>query len=174
MSYEKFINPQISFLIMLVKEAMTEYVITLTPEESLREASEKLARKNISGGPVVDENNKIIGILSEADILNVLKVHYRAPETVFLPTPFDLIEIPFRQAITFAEAKLALEDVSKKKVKDVMKKNVIMIKPSESIERAAELMVERKVNRLPVVENDKLVGIITRGDIIRVLGERRE
>ncbi|MDI6855185.1 MAG: CBS domain-containing protein [Candidatus Thermoplasmatota archaeon] len=152
---------------MLVKDVMTKYVITLAPENTIREASEKLASKNISGAPVVDKNNKVMGILSEADILRVLKTRYSAPNIVFLPTPFDLIEIPFRQAITFAEVKLSLEDISRKKVTEVMTKNPIVIGCNDTVEKAAEIMVERKVNRLPVVENDKLIGIITRGDIIR-------
>ncbi|MEW6069376.1 MAG: CBS domain-containing protein [Candidatus Thermoplasmatota archaeon] len=157
---------------MLIKDVMTKDVITLASEENIREASEKLASKNISGAPVIDKNNKVIGILSEADILRVLKIRYTAPNIVFLPTPFDLIEIPFRQAITFAEAKLGLEDISKKKVSEVMTRNPIVISGEETIERAAEIMVERKVNRLPVVENDKLIGIITRGDIIRALASK--
>lgn len=154
---------------MLVKDAMTKYVITLAPEDTIREASEKLVSKNISGAPVIDKSNKVVGILSEADILRVLKTRYSAPNIVFLPTPFDLIEIPFRQAITFAEVKLSLEDISKKKVSEVMTKNPVVISGEETIERAAEIMVERKVNRLPIVENNKLIGIITRGDIIKAL-----
>jgi CBS domain-containing protein len=154
---------------MLVKDVMTKYVITLATDNTLREASEKLVSKNISGVPVIDKNNKVIGILSEADILRFLKVRYTMPNIVFLPTPFDLIEIPFRQAITFAEAELTLKDISNKKVKEVMSKNVVVISSEESIERAAEIMIEKRVNRLPVVENEKLVGIITRGDIIRAL-----
>lgn len=158
---------------MFVKDTMTKYVITLSPEESIRDASEKFAMKNISGAPVVDESGKIVGILSEADILHSLKTYYKQSDVVFLPTPFDLIEIPFRQVITFTEAKVALEDISKKKVREIMKKNVISISPDESVEYAAELMIEKKVNRLPVVENEKLLGIITRGDIIKVFAERK-
>lgn len=158
---------------MLVKDAMTKYVITLSPEETIRDASEKFAMKNISGAPVVDESGKVVGILSEADILHMLGTYYTQNNVVFLPTPFDLIEIPFRQVITFTEAKVALEDISKKKVKEIMKKNVITVTSDAPVEYAAELMIEKKVNRLPVIEKEKLFGIITRGDIIKVLAERK-
>jgi CBS domain-containing protein len=158
---------------MFVKDVMVKDVITLKVEDTIREASKKFAENNISGAPVVNNEKNVVGILSEADILKMLETHYTKGNIVFLPTPFDLIEIPFMEAVREAEvykgAKDMLKDIGNTLVSDVMKKKVITIKPDKSVEDAAGLMTSKKVNRLPVVENSKLVGIITRGDIIKAL-----
>ncbi len=158
---------------MLVKDIMIKDVVTLKPEDNVRNASKKFAENNISGAPVVNNKKNVVGILSEADILKMLEAHYTKGNIVFLPTPFDLIEIPFMEAVREAEVykgtKDMLKDISNVLVSDVMKKRVVTIKPESSIEDAAVLMVSKKVNRLPVVENNELVGIITRGDIIKAL-----
>ncbi len=158
---------------MLVKDVMIKDVITLKPEDNVRDASKKFAENNISGAPVVNNKKNVVGILSEADILKMLEAHYTKGNIVFLPTPFDLIEIPFMEAVREAEVykgtKDMLKDISNVLVSDAMKKKVVTIKPESSIEDAAVLMISKKVNRLPVVENNELVGIITRGDIIKAL-----
>lgn len=163
---------------MLVKDVMVKDVITLKPEDTVREASKKFAENNISGAPVVNNKKNVVGILSEADILKMLEVHYTRGGVVFLPTPFDLIEIPFMEAVREAEvykgAKDMLKDIGSTLVSDAMKKRVITVKPDKSVEDAAGLMVSKKVNRLPVVENNELVGIITRGDIIKALTQKEE
>ncbi len=158
---------------MLVKDVMIRNVITLKPEDNIRGASKKFAESNISGAPVISNEKNVVGILSEADILKMLEARYTKGDVVFLPTPFDLIEIPFMEAVREAEVykgtKDMLKDISNVLVSDAMKKRVVTIKPESSTEDAAGLMVSRKVNRLPVVENNELVGIITRGDIIKAL-----
>ena len=158
---------------MLVKDVMIKDVITLKPEDNVRDASKKFAENNISGAPVVNNEKGVVGIISEADILKMLEAHYTKGNIVFLPTPFDLIEIPFMEAVreagVYKGTKDMLKDVSNVLVSDAMKKKVVTIKPESSIEDAAVLMISKKVNRLPVVENNELVGIITRGDIIKAL-----
>jgi len=79
-----------------------------------------------------------------------------------------------REAEIYKGAKDMLKDIGSAPVSDVMKKRVVTIKSDRSIEDAAGLMVSKKVNRLPVVENNKLVGIITRGDIIKALTQKEE
>jgi len=163
---------------MFVKDVMIKEVVILKPDETVREASKKFAENNISGAPVVNNEKNVVGILSEADILKMLEVRYTRGGVVFLPTPFDLIEIPFMEAVREAEiykgAKDMLKDIGSALVSDIMKKHVVTIKPDSSIEDAAGLMVSKKVNRLPVVENNELVGIITRGDIIKALTQKEE
>ena len=163
---------------MLVKDVMVKDVITLKPEDTVRQASKKFAENNISGAPVVNNEKNVVGILSEADILKMLETHYTKGGVVFLPTPFDLIEIPFMEVVREVEvykgAKDMLKDIGSTLVSDGMKKRVITVKPDKSVEDAAGLMVSKKVNRLPVVENNELVGIITRGDIIKALTQKEE
>ncbi|MBU4256123.1 MAG: CBS domain-containing protein [Thermoplasmatales archaeon] len=158
---------------MRVKDVMIKDVITLKPEDTVRQASKKFAENNISGAPVINNEKNVVGILSEADILKMLEARYTRGDVVFLPTPFDLIEIPFMEAVREAEVykgtKDMVKDIGNALVSDVMKRHAVTIKSDRSIEDAAGLMVSKKVNRLPVVENNELVGIITRGDIIKAL-----
>jgi len=98
---------------MLVKDVMVKEVVTLKPEDTIREASKKFAENNISGAPVVNNEKNVVGILSEADILKMLEVRYTRGGVVFLPTPFDLIEIPFMEAVREAEIYKGAKDMLK-------------------------------------------------------------
>jgi CBS domain-containing protein len=123
---------------MLVRELMKEEVITVDPELPLFEAAKAMG-KNRVGCVVVTEKRKVVGILTERDVL--LKV--------------------------VAEKK----DVSKVKAKDVMSSPVITISPDEELDEAISKFSELRIRRLPVVENQNLVGIITSADIISILPE---
>lgn len=118
---------------MLVKEVMNKNVITTGPETSVRDAI-RIMTDNHIGSVVVVKNNKIVGIMTERDVL-----------------------------LTIAENSRI--DVDKLKVADVMTRWIITVKPNDTIEKAIELMMENKIKKLPVVKNNKLVGIITASDI---------
>lgn len=81
-----------------------------------------------------------------------------------------MIEIPIREFISWEDTKKMLSDVGSMPVSKIMRSGVFTVSPEDSIEDASHLMSRHKINRLPVVEDDKLTGIITRGDIIRGLG----
>lgn len=153
---------------MDVKDVMNSNVVTCSPETPIRKVAQLMKQKNISGLPVVDEG-KVVGIVSEGDILKLLKV----PEHggLWLPSPFEVIEVPIRELLNWEETKDMLDDVGSKPVKDIMEKHVYTTSPRDSIEDAATIITKHKINRLPVVDKDEnLVGIITRGDIIDGLG----
>lgn len=155
---------------MKVKDVMSKKVITCAPSDVISDVTKKLKKHNISGMPVV-ERKKVIGVITESNILGLL----RTPEyskDLWLPSPLELIEVPIRELVEWVKTKKALEKIGNKPVARVMTQHVHTISPEESIEKAAEVMTEHHVNRLPVVEDDKLVGIITRGDIIAGLGGR--
>ncbi|GFO98091.1 putative signal transduction protein with CBSdomains [groundwater metagenome] len=157
---------------MKVKDAMNTDVITCKPDDPVSTLVELFKNNHISGMPVV-ENEKVVGIVSETDLLKLFK----APEIsvdMFLPSPFEIIEIPIRSVIRFEEFKKALEDVRMKPVKDIMKKKIYSISPDSTLEDASNTMVKYKVNRLPVIENGKLVGILVRSDIISGLSKEQE
>jgi len=152
---------------MKVEDLMTKEVITLSPDDSLHEAAKKLRENKISGAPVVD-GERVVGILSEADLLKALEEE--APEfKTLLPSPLDLLELPFRIKLSLDEATKKAEMIAKLRVRDVMSRNAITISPDADISEAARIMRERNINRLPVVDNGKLVGIITRADLLRAL-----
>ena len=128
-----------------------------------------LKQKKISGLPVVDDG-KVVGIVSEGDILKLLEVPEHSG--LWLPSPFEVIEVPIRQLLNWEETKDMLEDFGSKPVKEIMTKGAYAIGPDVSIEDASTVLSKHKINRLPVVAEDgTLVGIVTRGDIIGGLGQ---
>lgn len=149
-----------------VKHYMSKKVIKFSPEASIFDVAKVLAQKNISGAPVV-EKGKIVGIISETDIVKFMQ----------LKIPSAKIEIP---SISFMLASLIkdhfqfkkeLKRISEFKVKNIMSKSVVTISPDETILEAATKMAEHDINRLPVVENGKVIGIISRADLIKALLE---
>ncbi len=153
---------------MLVKDVMTREVVTLSPEDSLRTAVEKLSSRGISGAPVV-ENGKVVGTISERDILEAIDVFF---PKVHLDTGnfFSAIISLLKQGSSFREVKKHLIEAEKVKVRDVMKRCAVTVEENATIMDAVRLMTRHGVNRLPVVSGGKLVGIITRADILKALG----
>ena len=153
---------------MLVKDFMTRKVVTLSPNDTLKKAIDKLTKNKISGAPVV-ENGKIVGLISEKDILEAIDVYI--PKIHFdTDNFFAIILASIKSKDEFETIKKQIIKAGKILVKDVMKKDVVTISPERKIFEAARLMNKFKINRIPVVKNGKLVGIIARADIIRALG----
>ncbi|WP_135605989.1 CBS domain-containing protein [Methanococcoides sp. NM1] len=151
---------------MKVKDIMSSSVIVCSPEDSISSVAQLLKKEDISGVPVVSASN-VMGIVSEGDLLKLLEI----PEHggLWLPSPFEVIEIPIRELISWEDTKKMLSDVGSKPVSEIMEKDIFTVSLESSVEDASRLMTKHKVNRLPVLDDDKLVGIITRGDIIRGL-----
>ncbi|MCX7832190.1 MAG: CBS domain-containing protein [Actinobacteria bacterium] len=143
---------------MKVKDAMTTKLIVVHPDTPVKEIAEIMLKNRIGGVPVVD-NEKLVGIVTEEDlIMKNVKLHF--------PTYIQLLD-----AVIYLESLKKYEEELRRAVgataKDVMSKELITISPEASLEDAATLMVEKGISRLPVVENDKLVGIVTKRDILR-------
>jgi CBS domain-containing protein len=140
---------------MKVSDLMTKEVMTVSPDSSVRDAAKKLYERKISGLPVINEKNEVVGMLTEKDILNlVLPSYSRSFNTVsFLPS-----EDPFHKH---------MEISADKKVKDIMRKNVNCVDQDVSALEAVLVMLKQNVRRLPVVSGKKLVGIISRHDVVR-------
>jgi len=141
---------------------MTREVITLSPEASIEEAAKQLRENKISGAPVVD-GDRIVGILSEADLMRLLE---EESINLVFPSPLELIELPIKM---HHQLKETIKKLAASKVKDVMTREVITIDEEGSIEEAARLMAKHGINRLPVVKDGKLVGIVTRADVIKAM-----
>ncbi len=154
---------------MKIKDVMNKDVITCKPDDPVSILAKLFKENRISGMPVV-EKGKVVGIVSETDLLKLFETPQFSGE-LWLPSPFEVIEIPIRNLVRLEEFKKALEDMKLKPVGDIMKKSVHSISPEDSLEEASSRMVKYKVNRLPVIENGKLVGIVARSDIIRGLSE---
>lgn len=157
---------------MKVKDAMNIDVITCKPDDPVSTLVDLFKNNHISGMPVV-ENEKVVGIVSETDLLKLFKTPEISVD-MLLPSPFEIIEMPIRSVIRFEEFKKSLEDIHMKPVRDIMKKKIYSISPDSTLEDASNMMVKYRVNRLPVIENGKLVGILVRSDIIRCLSKEQE
>ncbi len=146
-----------------VAEVMTPNPITVTPQTPLKEAISLLAEKRISGLPVVDENGKLIGVISESDLM-WKETGVDAPPYVMFLDSIIYLQNPTRYE---KEVHKALGQT----VQDSMSEKEISFEPEESLKKAANLMHDKKIRRLPVInpEDNTVIGIITQGDIIRTM-----
>jgi CBS domain-containing protein len=139
---------------MRVRDLMTTNVLTVRSSTQLKDAAALLAEHRISGLPVVDEDGHVLGVLSEGDIL------YKETGTKDKPGFFDrLLSVP----PTGLDLKLAARTVG-----EAMSVPAVTIRPRRPVTQAATTMIEKGVNRLPVIDDeDRLIGIITRADLVR-------
>jgi CBS domain-containing protein len=139
---------------MKVKDLMTTEVLSIGPEASLKDVAEILAQRHISGLPVVGARGEVLGVVSEADIL--------VKEAGLDASGGGLLS---RLLLADLETKWKLEA---RTAGEAMSSPALTIGPERTVDEAAARMVERGIKRLPVVdENGKLVGIVTRTDMIR-------
>lgn len=151
---------------------MTKNVITCAPSDAIEDVVKLMGEKDISGIPVLEMGN-LAGIVTEGDILKLLAIP-KKEGTLWLPSPLEVIlEIPFRELLQLRDLQNTYTDLGRKPVRDIMHKHVWTTDPAADIEEAAAEMVKHKINRLPVVSEGKLVGIITRDDIIHGLGGKQ-
>ncbi len=150
---------------MRVRDVMSKNPITIRPTTTLREAAITLAEESVGGCPVVDARGKLVGMLSEVDILEALKTQNK--ELRMLMPPEITFGISFVEVIKEREASTAFKEVESKLVRDVMTKDVHAVSPEDRVEDAIRLMVRHHIHRIPVIEGDRLVGILTRGDVLR-------
>ena len=119
---------------MIASDIMTRKVCTIRPEASAQDAAQLLDQRRISGAPVVDSEGKLIGIITEADIIS--KVN--------------------REGLC---------------VGDIMSHEVTVVSEETPVGEIALLLTERKIKRVPVVSNGKLVGIVSRADIVHAVAQ---
>lgn len=151
-----------------VKDIMSSPVLTIGPETTVKDASAMLAENNISGLPVVDMG-KIVGVFSEADVLKSIKTQKKDLRLVY-PSVSSL-GIAFQEEVTQRELLEAYEEIGNMPVKEVMSRQVEAVGPDQTLSEAVMRMVQRGIHRLPVVEKSQIIGIITRGDVIRGLAK---
>jgi CBS domain-containing protein len=140
---------------MKTKDLMTRDVLSVAPEASLKDVARALVERGISGLPVCDDAGRVLGVVSEADIL--FKERGRAER------PDGLLAWLFEES---SEAELA--KTRARTAGEAMTAPAITIGPNRPAALAARLMIEQGVNRLPVVADDgTLLGIVTRADLVR-------
>lgn len=144
---------------MRVQDVMTHFFVAFKPEDSIHDAARRLAHNHISGAPVVHDK-KCIGVISESDILRAALPPHREGRL------YTIIE--FLSELSRDASHQRLHTVT---VGDVMSSPPITVRSHASVWKAATLMERHNVKRLPVIdESGFLRGIISRADLVRVLG----
>lgn len=149
-------------MVKTVADIMTREPIVVTPTTPLKEAIQLLADRHISGLPVVGEQGTLVGVISESDLM-WQETGAETPPYVMVLDSIIYLQNPHKYE---QEIHKALGQT----VGEVMTSQVITIEPEKSISEAAHVLQQKKVHRLPVLDNaGKLIGILTRGDIIRAM-----
>jgi CBS domain-containing protein len=135
-----------------VKDVMTTHVVAVRKNASFKDMAARLRQHRVSAFPVLDEDNKVVGVVSEADLLTKEALEFAVPGKV-------------SSMLHHREQAKAAAVVAE----DLMTKPPVTIGPNEFVTHAARLMYTRKVKRLPVVDADgRLIGIVSRADVLSV------
>jgi len=132
---------------------MITKIVSITPETTYAEAAKIMHKYTLSSVPVIDENGDLVGILSEKDLFHVLYPTYEE----FYKTPHEVSH--------HEEFENNINYVRSKPISDYMTKEIISIGSDEPIMKAGALMLAHHVHRLPVIDKEKFVGMISREDV---------
>ncbi|MCX5705402.1 MAG: CBS domain-containing protein [Candidatus Omnitrophica bacterium] len=147
---------------MLIKDIMTKKVITVRPEMDIHKLAKLFMKKNISGAPVINKSGKLLGVVREEGLIfQDKKVHL----PTFINLSFGFLTLG---ANRYNEE---IKKITASKVSSIMEKDIVAIRPNTEIEDVATLMIEKEIYYLPVVEKNKLVGVITKKDIVRAIAK---
>jgi CBS domain-containing protein len=151
---------------MQVREIMTMDVITVRRGTSVNDIAKLMHERDIGGVPVVDEANHVVGIVTELDMI-VRNTRLEMPAFIQILDGRIPLETP-------GHYQKRLRHMLGTSAADIMTEKVVTISPDADVEALAELMVKRRLNPVPVVENGVLVGIVSRADLIRMMAHEFE
>ncbi|WP_348626160.1 MULTISPECIES: CBS domain-containing protein [unclassified Mesorhizobium] len=140
---------------------MTTPVVEIDPDASIADAARLMLSKGISGLPVIRSDGTLVGIVSEGDFLRREELGTRRTRPRWLET----LVSPGRAADEYVQA-------NGRRIEEVMTADVVTVSPGTSLSRTVELMTRHHVKRIPVVDGGKVVGIVTRSDMLRALRHR--
>jgi len=143
---------------MKVKDFMTRQVVTVTPETSILGAARLMLDHKISGLPVVTDDGRVVGIISEHDLLRGGTGDVNTERSHWLRLMIEQVNLADETA-----------RLQKRKVREAMTPDPVTITETAPLEEAGRLIAENDVKRLPVVRDNRLVGIIARTDIVRAM-----
>jgi CBS domain-containing protein len=141
------------------RDVMTTEVCAVRADTPLEEIAQLLATHHISGVPVVENDGRVIGMLSEADLIDEEKRAARIPRTAlygFFPVPEDVLKEVYHGGKHLTAG-------------DMMTKKVATATEDTPVSKLADLMITRRINRVPILRDGKLVGIVSRADLLRAL-----
>ncbi|MFW5931905.1 MAG: CBS domain-containing protein [Desulfohalobiaceae bacterium] len=144
-----------------VSEIMSRDVITVSPETKITEAAALLLERHVNGLPVVDQDNKLVGIICQSDIISQQK---KLP----LPTMFTLLDgiIPLS---SYSQLEKEVQKMSATTVQQAMTPDPVSISQEADLEEVAETMVRKNYHTIPVVQDGKLIGVVGKEDVLKTL-----
>lgn len=143
---------------MRADEVMTRNPTTIAPEASVAEAVRLMLEARVSGLPVVDAAGRLVGVITEGDLLARAELGTEKKRAKWLEFLFG----PGRSAEDFVHS-------HGRRVDEVMTRTPITVGPAAPLDEVVGLMIDKRVKRLPVVDGDFLVGIVSRADVLRAL-----
>lgn len=144
----------------LAKDIMEREVITVAPETTIEELAKVLLEHRISGVPVVDASNKLIGIVTEGDLLH----KQTTPETPGI----NLILGGLAYMKEYEKYTSDLKKLSALTASEIMTQKLAIVRENTTVKEIATIMVDKNINRVPVVENGILVGLVSRADVLKI------
>jgi CBS domain-containing protein len=159
-------------------DVMTSDVETVAPDDDVSDVLGRLARADFDGFPVVDDDRRVVGIVTQRDLVGLFQTEDR---TLWIPIGFP----PFMETLTYAvdvswdELDLGVDLLRNagRPISEVMTSSVVTVGTEASVDEMLTLLTDqtRDINRLPVVDSDeRLVGIVARQDLLRALRAERE
>lgn len=142
---------------MKAQDIMTSDVVTVRPEMTVHDVAVLMTRKHISGLPVVSKDGDVLGIISESDLIHRAELGTDDP-----PRALSLVIGDTSAAQDFAKA-------HGKSAHDVMSRPVVSVHCDSDVNEIADILDRRRVKRVPVLKDGKLVGIVARSDLVRAL-----
>ena len=146
---------------LAARDIMTKKVITVSPETLVNDLAKTLAGKNIGGVPVVDADGRLVGIVTQSDLVERVQ-ELKLPPAINILDFHVYLQIPshlFRKVEKMLGATVA----------DIMSPKPLTVSPETPVPQIAALMAEQKVHTLPVLEQGKIVGIIGKMDLVRAV-----
>ncbi|MBB3002209.1 CBS domain-containing protein [Paraburkholderia tropica] len=148
---------------MRAMDVMTPNVVTVSPETSVRDAAKLLLERRISGAPVLDAQGQLVGIISEGDLLRRIEI---GTDSTRRKRWLDFFA-------TNADADAYVKSHARR-VEDVMTTEIVSVNEEDSLTHIAALMERRGVKRVPVLRDGKLVGIVSRANLLQALASSAE
>lgn len=146
---------------LTAKEIMTTEVVTVDPQMPVGELATLLGEKKISGAPVVDQSGKLVGVVTESDLIDQAK-------KLHIPTAITILD-----AVIFLESARNVEREVQKmagaRVGDICTTKPLTVGPDTPLDEIATIMAEKGTHTLPVLADGRLVGVVGKSDIIRTL-----
>lgn len=143
---------------MQAAEIMTRQPVSVTPDATIVEAAKLMLQHRISGLPVADSSGAVVGLLTEGDLLRRAETGTERHRSHWL----QLLLGPGRLAEDYV-------GTHARKVREVMSTEIVAVAPHDPLETVVSLMEKHRIKRLPVIEDGRLIGIVSRADLVRAL-----